>query len=194
MMSTKDIINIIKNGGIGVMPTDTIYGLVGSAFSRKAVERIYRARKREKNKPFIVLIGSIEDLSRFGIRIDKRLRSFLEAAWNAAPTSIILSVKNKKFLYLHRGTSSLAFRLPKDKWLREFIKKTGPLAAPSANPAGLSPARNIKEAREYFGDRAYPARTGGGGVDFYLDRGTKKGSPFDPAHGKPSILIEIKRY
>ena len=185
-MSTKDIINIIKNGGIGVMPTDTIYGLVGSAFSRKAVERIYRARKREKNKPFIVLIGSIKDLSRFGIRIDKRLRSFLEAAWDAVPTSIILPVKNKKFLYLHRGTSSLAFRLPKDKWLREFIKKTGPLAAPSANPAGFSPARNIKEAREYFGDRACLARTGGGGVDFYLDRGTKKGSP--------SILIEIRRH
>ena len=36
----KEVIRILKNGGIGVMPTDTIYGLVGSAFSKKAVERI----------------------------------------------------------------------------------------------------------------------------------------------------------
>lgn len=185
MMSTKDVINIIKNDGIGVMPTDTIYGLVGSAFSHKAVERIYRARKREGNKPFIVLIDSIEDLSRFGIKKDKRLDSFLKKVW-PGPISVILPVKNKTFLYLHRGKNSLAFRLPKDKWLRNTLKKTGPLVAPSANPAGMPPAKNIKDAKKYFGDRTCPARTGGGGVDFYLDRGTKKGTP--------SILIEIKRY
>ena len=41
----KEIIKILKNGGIGVIPTDTIYGLVGSAFSKIAVERIYKIKK-----------------------------------------------------------------------------------------------------------------------------------------------------
>ncbi|MEK7522400.1 MAG: Sua5/YciO/YrdC/YwlC family protein [Patescibacteria group bacterium] len=52
---------ILKNGGIGVIPTDTIYGIVGSALNKKTVERIYKLRRRNLKKPMIVLIGSIND-------------------------------------------------------------------------------------------------------------------------------------
>ena len=43
----KIIIKILKNGGVGVMPTDTLYGLVGSAFSKQAIERIYKIKNRD---------------------------------------------------------------------------------------------------------------------------------------------------
>ena len=49
------------------MPTDTIYGLVGSAHSKKAIKRIYEIKKRDKKKKLIVLISSINDLKKFGI-------------------------------------------------------------------------------------------------------------------------------
>ncbi len=55
-MKSREIVKILKKGGIGVIPTDTVYGLVGSALSRAAVERIYRVRKREKEKPFITTV------------------------------------------------------------------------------------------------------------------------------------------
>ena len=177
---------ILKKDGIGVMPTDTIYALVGSALSKKAVERIYHVRKREKTKPFIVLISSLKDLKLFGVKVSKEHLKILKALWpldvtrgKPGPVSVILPVRNKKFSYLHRGASaaggSIAFRLPKSKKLINILKKTGPLVAPSANPAGKSPAFTIRKARIYFGDR----------VDFYVDRGVLR--------GEPSSIIEIKR-
>ena len=82
-------------------------------------------------------------------------------------TSIILPCPDEKFHYLHRGSNFLAFRLPADAPLRQFIYRTGPLVAPSANLEGLPPATTIEEAQNYFGDK----------VDFYIDGGKMEGSP-----------------
>lgn len=156
----KKIADIIKKGGVGIFPTDTLYEIVGSAFSRNTVERIYNLKKRDLNKPFIVLISSLVDLESFGIRIDEKTAKILEKFW-PGKVSIILPCDNPKFEYLHRGTKSLAFRMPNEKELIKFLKETGPLVAPSANIQNFSPAKNIKEAKEYFGDA----------VDFYEDGG-----------------------
>src|SRR3989338_11017033 len=97
-----NIVTILKQGGIGVLPTDTIYGLVGSALSQRAVKRIYKVRKRNPKKPFIILISSIKDLSHFGIRLDVKTRKFLENLW-PGPVSVILACTDKQFFCLHRG-------------------------------------------------------------------------------------------
>ncbi|MDP3975014.1 MAG: L-threonylcarbamoyladenylate synthase [Candidatus Jorgensenbacteria bacterium] len=165
---------LLKQGGVAVIPTDTIYGIVGSALKRKTVERIYRLRKRNPKKPFIILISSSRELSHFGIRADARVRAFLDKVW-PGPVSVILPCPSPKFRYLHRGTKTLAFRVPKPKALRALLAKTGPLVAPSANPEGKLPARTVGEAKRYFGD----------GVDWYGGKGVKRGAP--------SLLIEIKR-
>jgi len=157
---------ILKNDGVGVMPTDTLYGLVGSAFSKKAINRIYKIKKRDKSKKLIVLISSIKDLKKFKIKISKEEAKILEKFWPGR-VSIVLD--------------NIAFRYPNNKALLEILKKTGPLVAPSANPEGKKPAENIKEAKEYFG----PASTQGGDeVDFYIDGGKRK--------GEPSTLIKIE--
>lgn len=169
-----DEIKIIKNGGIGILPTDTLYGLVGSALNKKTVERIHKVRKRELDKPFILLISSLSDLATFGVKLNERTKNLLKKLW-PGPVSVILPCDNKKFFYLHRGAKTLAFRLPKSELLHEFLRKTGPLVAPSANISGMPPALTISEARKYFGDK----------VDFYFDIG-KLSNP-------PSSLVEIKR-
>lgn len=69
MKIPKIMIEILKRGGIGVLLTDTIYGVLGSALNKKVVERIYEVRKREKKKPFIILISKVSDLKIFGIKI-----------------------------------------------------------------------------------------------------------------------------
>ncbi|MFA6273621.1 MAG: L-threonylcarbamoyladenylate synthase [Candidatus Paceibacterota bacterium] len=156
----KKIIEIIKKDGIGVMPTDTLYGLIGSAFSEKAINRIYKLKKRSKKKKLIILISSLKDLEKFKIKINKKQAKILKEFW-PGKVSIILN--------------EIAFRLPKNKKLLEILKKTGPLVAPSANPEGLKPAENIKQAKNYFGHK----------VDFYLSGENLK--------SKPSILIEINK-
>ncbi|MFH1161836.1 MAG: L-threonylcarbamoyladenylate synthase [Candidatus Jorgensenbacteria bacterium] len=172
-MIDKKLIAVIKKGGVGVMPTDTIYGLVGSALLPKTVERIYRLRKRNPKKPVIVLIADLRDLVRFGIKLEPRVKTFLWKIW-PGPYSVVLPCPSKKFAYLHRGTETLAVRLPKPQWLRTLLKATGSLVAPSANPQGKLPARTVAEAKKYFGER----------VDFYVH---------GAAHDTPSTLLEVKR-
>jgi len=170
----------IKKGGVGVLATDTLYGIVGSAFSRAAVRRIYAIKGRDDRKPFIILISSERELRRFGIALAREQKEYLESVW-PGPVSVILPCPEKKFEYLHRGVKSLAFRVPKSKALRGFLKTAGPLVAPSANPQGCMPARTILEAKKYFGDS----------VDFYLAGGRKEGKPskiVSLVSGAPEVL------
>jgi L-threonylcarbamoyladenylate synthase len=144
-------IDIIKRGGIAVIPTDTIFGVVASALIPKAVIALYKIRSRKDNKPCIVLCSSVSDLPKIGIIISKETEDILKKI-TPNPVSIILPCPRKKFEYLHRGGKSLAIRIPNKKNLREFLKNVGPVLAPSANLEGQRPARNIKEARNYFGE------------------------------------------
>ncbi len=59
----KSTIKILKDGGVGVLPTDTLYGLVGSALREKTVERIYKIKNRSAGNPFIILISKIKESS-----------------------------------------------------------------------------------------------------------------------------------
>ena len=164
---------ILTKGGVGVLPTDTIYGIVGSALRPKTVERIYKLRKRNPKKPMIILVGLMGDLKRFGVNIDAKTKRILKRFW-PGKVSIILPCLSKKFSYLHRGTKTLAFRLPAKKSLRALLRKTGPLVAPSANIEGKRPARTIAEAKRYFGNK----------VDFYVDAGQLA--------DRPSKIIRIE--
>ncbi len=168
----KSVTEILSRGGVGVLLTDTLYGVVGSALDKKAVRSIYKIKGRDENKPFIILISSIKDLELFNIAIDKKIEAQLKKFW-PGPVSIILPCSHKKFEYLHRGTNTLAFRLPKKQTLIKILKITGPLVAPSANPQGAIPARSLKEAKGYFGDA----------VDFYAAEGKSK--------AKPSKIVRI---
>lgn len=67
-------IKILNDGGVGVLLTDTLYGLVGRALDKKTVARIYKIKGRDEKKPFIILISSIRGLTYFGIDVDKQTR------------------------------------------------------------------------------------------------------------------------
>lgn len=162
----KSALSILQAGGIGVLPTDTIYGLVGSALNKKTIKRIYAVKKRNPNKPCIILISSLKDLAKFNIKPNKETLNILNKFWPGKVSIII---------------NGIAFRLPasprtgglNNKNLIEILKQTGPLIAPSANPEGLPPAKTIAEAKAYFGNQ----------VDFYVAGRSNK---------KPSKLIKIE--
>jgi L-threonylcarbamoyladenylate synthase len=172
---------LLKEGAIGVIPTDTIYGICASAFNRKSVEKVYKLRKRNPNKPCIILISSFDDLKKINVRLKSWQRKILEKLW-PGKVSVILSCPYKEFYYLHRGTNSLSFRLPKNKLILNILKISGPLIAPSANWEGYEPAKNIKSAKRYFDNKV-----------FYLDRGdliSKSSSLIDLREKKIKILRE----
>lgn len=168
---------ILAAGGVGVLPTDTIYGIVGSTLNKKTVERIYRLRERSAKKPMIILISSLADLKLFGIALNKKEHALVRRVW-PGKVSVVMPVARgaaaRKFAYLHRGTKSLAFRMPEPAWLRALLKKTGPLVAPSANLEGQPPAKTIGDAKKYFGAN----------VEFYGNAGRRV--------SKPSTIVALK--
>jgi len=151
----QKLITVLKNGGIAVVRTDTLYGIVARADDESAVERVYEVKHRQPHKSCIVLVGSV----------DQAYGDVEELAYDIneisdTPTSFLLESATAP-PWLLRQNSYLAHRLPSVEWLREVARATGPLIAPSANPEGASPARTIDEAKAYFGDR----------IDMYVDGG-----------------------
>ncbi len=169
----KKLVNFIREGKIGILPTDTIYGIHASVFHPEAIEKIYKIRKRDYDKPLVVLISSLNDLNLLKIKLDSKTRNFLNKIW-PGKISVILPVKNDWLSYLHRGKNSLAIRMPDYPELRELLSETGPLVSTSVNPQGKKPATTIEEAENYFGDK----------VDFYVDAGKLA--------SEPSTLVELK--
>ena len=172
-MNEQGAIVTLKKGGVGVLATDTLYGIVGSALQKEVVTRIYALRKRDLNKPMIILISDINDVLKFDVLLSAADKKILNKLW-PNKISVILDCASSKFEYLHRGTKTLAFRLPADKNLRVLLKETGPLVAPSANTQGEPPAKTITEAKDYFGNN----------VDFYLDSGV--------VDSEPSTVVSIE--
>ncbi|NPA53096.1 MAG: threonylcarbamoyl-AMP synthase [Aquificae bacterium] len=172
----------LKNNKIIIAPTDTLYGILGNALNKTVVEYIYQIKKRKPEKPYIILIPDTEFLSIFGISPSKEEKKVLEKTG----ITVVIDLPSKykeKFHYLHRGQKSLAFRIPAKRKLLNLLKDLKkPLVAPSANPEGEPPAKNIQEAINYFGNK----------VDLYIDEGEIKNK--NPStiikfvEGKPIVL------
>lgn len=156
-VNDPEIIRILSAGGIGVLRTDTLYGIVARADDEEAVRRVYALKGRDDDKSPIVLIESIEQIYD---DLSAEHQAFVARTWPAPISVIIPSTEAPS--WIRRGNESVAYRLPAHTELRDLIQATGPLIAPSANPQGMQPAMNLREATYYFG----PA------VDFYVDGGT----------------------
>lgn len=176
-IDSKKLIEIglqIKEGAVAVIPTDTIYGIVGPALNPKTVEKIFKLRKRASSKPMIILIGSLDQILDLGVKINLKQKAILKKIWPGA-VSIVMNCKPKGLHYLHRGKKSLAFRLPNNEFLLNLLKITGPLVSPSANFEGEFPALNISSAKKYFKDS----------VSFYIDAGD--------LDSKPSTVAKLEK-
>ena len=152
----QNIIDIIKNGGVGVLPTDTIFGVVASVFKPEAVARIYEVKKRPNNKKLIVLISNRGQLPSLGVNPNSRQLEALNEFW-PGPISVILKSDNT-LPHVHAFDSTIAIRLPADTKLRSLINQTGPIIATSANLSSEPTPNSIEDIKI-----ALP------NLDFYID-------------------------
>lgn len=150
----------LNDGGVIVLPTDTIYGVVAKTANQQAVERIYKLRGRAPEKPCIILVAGAWQIwdSSLWTNMHKKLA---DKYW-PGPLSLVAPTTEKTPAYLHRGTHTLAYRVPDKPELLKLLTVTGPLIAPSANLEGEPVAITLDEAEKYFGDK----------VDGYVDAGS----------------------
>lgn len=145
-----------KPGTVGVIPTDTIYGIVCRAADRDAAARLYRVKRRE-GKPGTVIAADVNQLVELGLKA--RYLKPVEQYWPGAVSVIIPS--GAELDYLHQRKGGLAVRIPDNAQLQALLRQTGPLLTSSANMPGEPPANTLEQSKAYFGDN----------IDFYIDGG-----------------------
>ncbi len=125
--------NIIKNGGLVAMPTETVYGLGGNAFNDDAVARIFEVKGRPNNNPLIAHVHTDYDLSKI-IDFEPPYAKALRKAFLPGPLTLVYPSKNKVSEKVSCGLDTLAVRVPAHDGAQAFLKAVDiPIVAPSAN-------------------------------------------------------------
>ena len=127
---------IIKNGGLVAVPTETVYGLAGNGLDEQAVQKIYEVKGRPEVKPLSLMVSGIEDIEKYALNPPPEAYALAEAFW-PGPLTIVLKARAFISPTVLAGGSTVGLRCPDSELTLELLKKSGlPLAAPSANPTG----------------------------------------------------------
>lgn len=128
--------DVIRSGGLVAIPTETVYGLAGSAFIAESAEKIYAAKGRPSDNPLIVHIAYPEDAEK--IAYPNEIYYALAKRFMPGPLTIILPKKDVIPDTVTAGLDSVAIRCPSNPIAHKLIEVSGhPIAAPSANRSGV---------------------------------------------------------
>ncbi|MBO5211626.1 MAG: threonylcarbamoyl-AMP synthase [Clostridia bacterium] len=127
---------ILKNGGVVGVPTETVYGLAASAYDNNAIKKVFDAKGRPQDNPLIVHISDMEMLKDVAEDIPEIVYTLAENFW-PGPLTMVLHRTEKIAESVSAGLLTVAVRMPSNTVALDVIKKSGlPLAAPSANVSG----------------------------------------------------------
>ena len=131
------ITQAIKNGGIVIFPTDTVYGIGCDPYNENAVKKIYEIKNRDSTKPLPILGYSKRVLENI-VEFDEITNRIAEKFWPGRLT-IVLPLKDDKLKKLSKGTNTLAVRVPNNKCVLTLLKKCELIVGTSANISGKEP-------------------------------------------------------
>ena len=147
----KKTIKSLNQGNILCLPTETVYGLAGNAYSEKAIKKIFKLKKRPKMNPLIIHFFDLKNLKKDAILNN----NFYKLYEKFCPGPITFILKKKECSKIHSlataDLNTIAVRFPSHKIIRSILKLVNfPLAMPSANmSANLSPVNAIDVYEEF---------------------------------------------
>ena len=131
-----EVAEILKNGGIAAIPTETVYGLAANAYNGEAVSKVFEAKGRPTDNPMIVHISKLEEIYPLVTVFPEKARKLAEAFW-PGPLTMILPKSDIVPRQVAPRLETVAVRMPSHPIARRIIVLAGvPLAAPSANSSG----------------------------------------------------------
>lgn len=146
--SVEEAAEILKNGGIAAIPTETVYGLAANALDENAVKSIFAAKGRPQDNPLIVHISSLEMIKPLVTDIPELAKRLAERFW-PGPLTMIFNKSGVIPEATSGGLPTVAVRMPANEAARAVIEKCGfPLAAPSANLSGKPSPTNAQHVYE----------------------------------------------
>ncbi len=156
--------SILRNDGLVIFPTDTIYGVAANAFSRNGIKKIYLAKERPTDKALPILIGDLDQLGPLVGKVSDSVQKMAAAFWPGALTLILPksgAVPTELSPY-----PTVGIRMPDHDVTRDLLRRSGPLATTSANLSGGPNPTSAEEAAAQLGQR----------VDLILDGGPTPGA------------------
>ena len=128
--------DIIKNGGLVAIPTETVYGLGANGLDEDAVAKIFEAKGRPQDNPLILHVADIGDMQQFCHHIPMSAYALAQAFW-PGPLTMVLPARTNVPRRTTGGLSTVGVRCPDCDVTRQIIRLAGvPIAAPSANISG----------------------------------------------------------
>jgi len=152
----------LDNDDCIAVPTETVYGLAGNAYSNKAVKKIFKLKKRPPNNPLIVHYYNINELKK-DCNINDNFKK-LYKRFSPGPITYVLSLKKncKISKFVTNNQKNLAVRFPKHPLFRKLLKNLDyPLAAPSANVSTKLSSVQASDVKDEFGSRVRYVLDGG---------------------------------
>ncbi len=168
IVSFSEAAQLLLAENVGIIPTDTVYGIVCIAKSSKAIGELYAQKHRER-KPGTLIAASWEDFLSLGFSLEELSRA--RPVW-PGPISVVLTNTHNPILAQHTGSNACRVVLGPPE-LIELLRITGPLATSSANTPGDPPACSKEMAHAYFPN-----------IPFIVDGGIQEEKP-------PSSVITI---
>ena len=161
---SKDIhkaVDILNHEGVVAIPTETVYGLAGNIYSKKAINKIFEIKRRPFFNPLIVHIKSLEQLDELAKDIPAKAILLAETFMPGSLTLVLKKQSNVPDL-VTAGKDTVAIRIPNHPITLALLGNLNfPLAAPSANPFGCISPTNALHVAEYFNDKLPMVLDGG---------------------------------
>ena len=164
-------LEVLNHGGLVAFPTDTVYGLGGSVFNGSAIDGIYQAKNRPREKSIPILIGDIDDLVKVSGDVPEIALKLAARFWPGPLTLVI--PKRPDLPKQVSSTESVGVRMPDYLMARILLRLAGPMAVTSANLSGQA---SPSTAEEVWGQLS-------GRIDLILDGGKTLG-------GVPSTVVD----
>ncbi len=158
--------SVLQDGGLVVIPTETVYGIAAMANHGEAILRIYRIKGREAQKALLPHVSDLEMAQELG-EVNSKARSLIAKFW---PGPLTLIVPAKPCAAIHNaargGLDTVALRCPDHDFTQKLIRRLNhPLVAPSANLAGEQPPTKIAQLSEHIFENVDMIIDGGTGSD-----------------------------
>ncbi|WP_340103776.1 L-threonylcarbamoyladenylate synthase [Rhodohalobacter sp. 8-1] len=151
IVSAQKAAELIREGQVVAIPTETVYGLAADATNIQAVRHIFELKGRPPDNPLIVHVAEINQVASFTDDRPDILFKLIDRFW-PGPLTFVLSKKASVLDIITAGLDTVALRMPDHPKALSVIKKTGPVAAPSANRSGRPSPTRPEHITLDFGD------------------------------------------